>query len=382
MTVMTHNFIFHDTEGLTESAGLSGAPAIVTDPVKYGSHACQMDNADWYYIDHREAGESSQGNYEAWEFHINFQDKVPTSDTSRVFWIGGTTQFDIGIYIDLTSDLRVYDSSSGLIATVTDPFTVGTWYRIRILAERVDSTGIVKLWINDSLEVDLTSQNLSGDATDLCYFMCNNTNLQFTWDGFYYQTGAALDGSDFIDDPVYLGGYQNDAEDDTDQGSALDAGTWADASELPFTDGNYARYSTGGAAGHTRTDEGTRLGPGAYSGTPKSAKWLFRAQKPAAVAGTVHQLRMGKYVAADTYTDQTITPTTAWAEYIYCWDPVTRAWTPDSGNEFVAGMTIDSGGESFDIAELFCQLLVDAPAGGVFGGVARGVGRGVMEGVG
>jgi len=344
-----------------------------------------MDAGEEFWFSDVDSGEVSQGDWLGYDFWINFQDKVPSSLETLLSVHGSVASTDDwNLRIDTDSDLEVYDSTQTLLGTVTDPFTVDDWHRIQIQYQQLAS-GAFKMWVDKQLVVDETGKDLAGSAdwpTGAWYL--NNRGIQFTWDGFYHLSGGSGNLSDFIDDPDFLGPFQNTAEDATDQGTPLDTGAWNDTGEMPFNDSNVGIYTGGSAkAGHTRFDEGARLGPGAFPGTVYAYKGIFRSRKPATVAATVHNHRLGSLSPPSTenYTDYPHTPNTSIST-----TRIVRSSqdAPADGDYLLMGMTIDAGGEGFEVGEVCGFILTDAVVAveGMLGGVGRGVGRGVMEGVG
>lgn len=362
MAKMHHNFMNFAAQTLEVFSGTNGTPSISSAQAQNGSYSCLLDDsADSVQVSHRHSGESDQSLYKFCEFWIYFTDVTPAT-LSNFFRNASTVvaNADFSLELETDGDLAWRDGNNTVQATVTAPFTDNQWHRIRWNYLENATTGVFKLWIDESLVINLTGQDTQGsDSYSNFNFYGLASSEDYYIDAIYYGSGGAGDLSDFLQNPTFLGPFNNTAEDATDQGSTLDSGQWSDASEVPLSDTNFARYTTANAGGHTRTDEGTRVGPGTFSGIVCSAKWMNRGRKPSTVAATVHEYRMGKFSGSDTYTTAVRSLTEAWDTHIYIYDPNTRNWTPESGDYFVGGMQIDNGGEGFDLGEHNMFLLVD-----------------------
>lgn len=356
-----NNFVGFETGGL-EEASASGAPSVQAAIVRTGSYALDY-GAQGYEIAPFESV-SDAGDDQILGFAVYFTDLSPGS--LRSFLIA---QEDSGVqkawalYIDTNGDLGI-SPDTGAAQTILAPFTENTWHYIEILWQHLAS-GTMDVFIDGSAAASqFTGLDLTNGGTfDAYEFGTGGGSPSEYLDDFYCMSGATGTGDFLGPRTEVLGAYQNTAEDATDQGSALNNGTWADVGTTPFVDGTQADYQQNGAIeGYTICDEGLREGPaGDAPGTITGAKYIQRMARTNGSSPTTLDKSFGNSGDGVTSEDSASVLTVAFANFFEVSEAA--GVVPTNSENFAFGMgQTGSGGRDVLAHEMLACLLHTQPA--------------------
>ncbi len=376
MALTLNNFVGFETGGLEEASSITDSPIIVTDPVRTGIYALSVSGvgAERFNISPFESV-ADAGDDQIVGFAVLFPDSTPGVEsgffTAYEGGTGGTQLFQLSLETD--GDLRV-DFIAGGSETVGTPFADNKYFYIEIKWDHLDS-GAFDLHINEVSKISVSGKDMSGGGTFDTYSLETNV-MTALYDDFYCMSGATGTGDFLGKDAEVLGAYQNTAEDATDQGDALEAGTWAITGDTPgVDDGTPAQYTSTAKDGHTICDEGTRSGPNAAgegTGTIKGGKWVHRLQRGNG-GGTTHSSRYGHN--GDTAL-ATVALTASYKNFFIVKDD-SVAQVPTSSEDFAQGFKV-AGAQDMSCADIWAFLLhvsAGAPEGIAAKRLLVGVGR-------
>lgn len=355
------NFIGFETGGLEEAVSITNSPSVQSVIVRTGSYALELaGNAS---VADYEIDVIASGNQVVHGFAVRFTDVAPTNDVD--FWqYGRGTNRAIRLRLKTTGDLKLVDSDNVEIATETTPFTADKWHYIEIFWYSNPTTGQAIVDLDGVEIISVSTQNFEDDtgvAAD--YFTGTDTATEDIYFDDYYRITNANDG-DFLGPKVeVLGAYQNTVEDATDQGSALNNGTWADVGELPLVDGTQADYEqTGAIEGFTICDEGNRAGPaGDAPGTITGAKYIQRMARTNGSSPTTLDKSFGNNSDGVTAVDVAATLTAAFQNLFVVSEAA--GVVPTNSENFAMGMgQTGSGGRDVLAHEMMAFLLHVQPA--------------------
>ncbi len=261
----------------------------------------------------------------------------------------------------------------------TYQLSVDTWYYIEAFWSKRDS-GTSYLYVDGVERISFTGDADDGSPNATLALMCediitsSDPTTTFFFDNVYVKEDVVL--ADLIADSsgsapfVKIAGvYHNTAEDATDQGDTLDAGTWADMSDVPAADdaADAGYTATAAASGHQISDEGSRSGPSGdgITGTILGAAWAA-TMKRSGGGGTEHYLVYGHNGDVVTSADLVLANNT-WNSYVFISDVVVQSDTevPTTSESAAIGLAKNSGGRDGLCQDHYCQLLIEpdvAPA--------------------
>lgn len=357
MALILNNFVGVETGGLQEFSSTFGTPAADDGNPRSGTYSVYMDNAgENVHIRVEEGGTSDAGDKNIVGFGVYFDDTTPPVGEERFHagWYGFTAY---ELKLAANGDVTVWDGNGLKIGTIVAPFTDDTWHYVEVLWDG-DVVGDMEVWIDGNHELTVNNEDFAQEPSSY-QFRAPTPNTYF--DDMYCMTGAT-DSDDLLGPGAeVLGAYQNTVEDATDQGSTLDQGTWAIASDTPGVDDvNPAAYQNSGAqSGYTICDEGLRDGPaGDITGNVIGGKWYHRLQRDGG-GGTTHYKRWGKNAAL---TDTVVALTTSWQNFFQISEDGTYVPTINT-DYFSQGIRKSTGGQNNEAADIWSFLLHVAGVG-------------------
>lgn len=373
MALTLNNFIGFGTGGLQEVTSFVGSPVVQSTVVRTGSYALSIPVGVNYSasLDAFVVGDASNSYIFSSAVYLS---SAPSSNNSPV--LGALTDggIDICWYFRINTNRtgHLYDSTGSTHGT-TPALSLDEWHRIEVLFDFGDSVA-VELWIDGVKEIDVTGVDTdpnTGDSLASLYLAtASNGGGTRYFDDIYMMSGASS-ASDLLGQRVeVLGPFQNRNENDTDQGTTLDQGTWTDTADTPVVEeGTPAGYTGGGdQSGYVRTDEpdsalalGIRGGPfGLITGTSKGAKWIYRLKRGSG-SGTVHNKVFGQGSSLSDTTSSIIAVTlgTGYANFFQV--DVGSYMPVASDDYFCQGFRKQAGGREIYCAEIWSFLLHLAP---------------------
>ena len=265
--------------------------------------------------------------------------------------IGYEIEIDSIAYLETDGDLYLGDTDLTNNTTVTNPFTVDTWHYVEFYWS--NTNGGTLLFFVDGVQKGSLVGNFSGtiERWRIINNNASNPSLIINIDDVYIADGATstteLLGSNFCVSKVYQGDGL------TTEGSALNAGSWANTQEFPGNDTNTASYTGTPLSGGTTLTGGSRQGPNgdaALSGTRKCVLGVFRAKRGSG-GGTTHKLRLGNNT--DGMTDFTIAITTSFVNWWVLSESESVAATFTEYGKM--GMSV-SGAQDIVMADMYYML--------------------------
>ena len=291
------NLVGFETGGLEETVASAGTPDATEETVvRFGIRSCKLAGAATSAsidIDTNVAGTTGSTTNHIVGFAFQTNDITPTTDVDILEAQTGAGGKPIGLRFEATTgDLIVLDNASNEVGTITAPFTVNTWHYIELWHENTSGAGAnsdCEVFIDEISKITITNEDFDLGATISFYRFTGGTttNEDIYIDDFYtlFDTAQISTSADVFGD-FAVKGFQNTAEDATDQGDTLADGTWALVSETPGNSGtsNDASYvDTGNLTGSTIMDEGSRAGPSGDSdvtgATIKGAKFISNLKR-------------------------------------------------------------------------------------------------------
>ena len=344
-----------EMNGNNELDGTSGSPTIVTSPVMDGIYCWELTSGDMVELDNNRIGAAAPSNDHYAGFKFRFTDTTPGSDTQ--FWRAeeaGTTILNLTLKTDGTIDVGY---KSGSPDNISPTLTNDTNHAFEIWWQLGASSNI-KVYVDGTNVLDTTSKDTGTAAfSNYEYFYPGATGYvdsMFSAWGISAASDLLTNGSKVW---VFSKAHNNTAEDATDQGSTLDSGSWANASEIAANDSNEAIYTASTADGHTRMDEGTRSGPrGLLTGKTAILGWHVARLKRASGGGTTHEFSYGRFDSVDTTDHLTDTGESLATGYADFWFIDTTNFPADANDDFAVGMTV-SGNQDMHIGDFWSMIL-------------------------
>ncbi len=377
MALTLNQFIGFETGGLEEATSTAGTPeATEATVVRSGIRSLKMDGVNDNYSFNPLGIVASGGTGNILGFAFYTTDKTPSGTRQFVRMADDVDALILNIQLETNGDVVLLDNT-GSNTAINDPFTINQWHYIELFWEHSDS-GSWELFVDGTSVGSGSSRDMSGGGTlDECSFFDIGQGIQY-FDDVYWLSGATsisdrLGGSSISEMPEVFG-YQNTAEDATDQGDTLDNGTWALVSETPLNEGtsNDAFYDVGSAQkdGHTVTDEGSRSGPSGDANIDgdsniKGGKWIHRLKRESG-SGVDHVTVVGHN---GNTSEQAVTLGTGYGTFFYF---SVGADLPTSSETFAIGFGSSStgdgvGGRDPVCGEQWAMLLHVPSAAGLIG---------------
>ena len=292
MALTLKNFYGWETAGLEEIGTSAGSPdPTETTIVRTGTYSLKCPgaatkasvNIAW------SIGTNQVG---VLGFGVYLKDVTPTNDIILASGVGV-----FSLVLEATSgDLLLKDSADITVDTATAPFSVDIWYFVEVIIDNGTANTTSEVFVDNSPVI-----SGAGDFNSILGFaklQGSDTASEDVYFDDIYTLRDATDSSDRYGN-FAVKGFQNTAEDATDQGDTLADGTWALVSETPGNSGtsNDASYvDTGNLTGSTIMDEGTRAGPSGDSditgATIKGAKFISNLKRSAG-GGREHKILYG-----------------------------------------------------------------------------------------
>ncbi len=278
-------------------------------------------------------------------------------------------------------DVKIGNAGFGsYIATLTAPFSLNAWHWVECRWQNSASAAL-DIWIDGVSKVSLTGQNLFRTSAFGSYTWRghNAAGKDIYIDDIYTAHGAS-GTADFLggasNTVQVIGPYQSTAAGATDQGTALDAGTWANVSETPVNDTNTAAYTN--HSGSTITSGGTRPGPNGDTrftyGTIIAAKWVHRLKR--AAGGVTYNKLYGNSV--DGVTTTSVALTASFANYVTVSE--SASVVPQATEYFQHGFSV-VGADTATASEIWAFLLqYTTPSTVTYPKLERGI-RGLNRGL-
>jgi hypothetical protein len=359
MALTLNNFVGFETGGLEEVSASTGSPTAQTSVVRTGSYALQAagERVD---IDLVEGGTSDAGDQYIVGFAYHVSDKTPASE-SHIVRGSGASSINFSLRLQTDGDVVLWDETGTTRGTATDPLTENKWHYFELLWENLASGDFI-VYLDGSEIINVTNQDFHAeDLTRYIFWGPSTTGAYF--DDVYMMSGATGTGDFLGPRTEVLGAYQNTAEDATDQGSALNNGTWANVGQTPFNDGTVADYQQNGAiAGYTICDEGNRAGPaGDAPGTITGAKYIHRMARTNGSSPTTLDKSYGNSVDGVTSKDMASVLLVTYANFFEVSEAA--GVVPTNSENFAFGMgQTGSGGRDVLAHEMCAMLLHTQPA--------------------
>lgn len=294
MTDIT-NMVGFETGGDEEAEDVIGGASVATDQVKNGSYSLKASVAgDGFRL------RSIDGDTLAIQDNRIAAIKVRFSSVSSGIFlvnedVNGVDNFSIGL--SNSAKLEVFDRSGVSVAVGSLTFVVDTWYSLEIFWETRNTNAPMEIDVDGVNDISIAGEDFDGGISDWAMILQAPTSNDIWFDD-YYRLADVAGSSDFLGPNTYISkSYQNTAEDDADQGDALDRGRWNDMADLPGVDEKKLAGYTANAAlsGYTRYDEGSRAGPLTdIIDNVIAAKWVWRVRRTGG-SPTEHYLRYGAF---------------------------------------------------------------------------------------
>lgn len=261
-----NNICGFETGDTTELATATGGANVQSTIARSGGYALELPagaTSIWRPFDNKP--KASDRHIPAFYYYPT--STTPTVDTFICLIRDSANDASLNIRFLTTGDVRLESEGSTTVGTVTDPLTANAWNLFEVFAENIDS-GDVVLRINGVNEITSSGNDFRapGGPWDHIQFRNDSGSDITTYiDDCYWRSGVSgiTDSIGSILGDYEIFAYQKTDGGATDQGNALDTGTWALASETPAVTGagNRGEYTTTDAAGSMRTNSGSRSGP-------------------------------------------------------------------------------------------------------------------------
>ena len=139
--------------------GSVGSPTVVTSPVHHGTYAlkCPGTRSGVYLIDQVVS-----------DAFLRFQARRNTTPTASMnigeLWDSGYG-YGVYAYVDTSNVLYLHAPSGNYSSGVT--LSVDTWYCIKIERKVGSGNGLAKLWVNEVLKVERTTETITGNTFEI-----------------------------------------------------------------------------------------------------------------------------------------------------------------------------------------------------------------------
>lgn len=217
--------------------------------------------------------------------------------------------------------IRLYDANNGILGTSSNnTVAADTWHYFQILFTK-SNFGNIRVDVDGETIFNLTgsTSDLEGSASAYMepFFKGQGPNVIEAVDIYvpsWYVISGCSSWDDLPNDHEVVGPYQmavNSATPDPGAGDDLDTGTWDDAAEVPFNDGNYVRYTTNQQGVVTTSSSAGGKTPGPYGDNRIAgddnilgASWVLRWKALSGFGNAFH------FLYGDTPSDQEDTDNT------------------------------------------------------------------------
>ncbi|MCH8000583.1 MAG: hypothetical protein IIA34_02825 [Proteobacteria bacterium] len=353
MALALNDFSGAETGGLEETSATVGTPSAPTANPRSGARAYRLAAGDAIEFAPFATVADAGTDYVVGA-SVSFDDVTPAAAVPFLSLREGAAEF---LRLELTpgGDVRVVDANGATIRTITGPFTAAAHHFVEIYFQH-SASATVEVFIDDASQGSDSAQDLTDAGTFDTVRFENAAASAATLDvdDYYLKSGATSAADRF--GPVEVFGYQAWPNSGTDNGSALDVGTWDLAGETPLdaSAGHIVSYTANNKNGSADSD-GTGGGP---SGDPnidgdsniKAAKWVFHARRTTG-SNSAPFLRYGDTGAT---TDSGAILTTSFANHVFLSE---TANVPSSSQFFRMGGGKGSGGRDVEIGEMWGMLL-------------------------
>lgn len=357
-----NTFTGFETGGLEEVNSSGNAPTLDSTTKRTGTYSlqCAGKSPEAFVV-----FATTDSNDQLFGFAVRFSDVTPAANVEFLHVDNAAlTVAHMRLRMKTDGNLVIVDANDSEVASVANPFTAGQWHTVEVRLGKgnsancgvwVDGTSVLFVSAGDfqSGTADMTRIGLRGSPT---------TGEQINFDDFYSyhtvdsNTERLSNGIAALPFWEVLGPYQNTAEDGTDQGDALNDGTWALMSETPANEGtsNDGGWTGTPRSGYMITDEGTRLGPASDTrftyGTGVASKFLHRIKRGTG-GGTTHNRIYG--TSASQTTEAFPTALTVGYENR---ETLSTAHLPTTSQSFAVGMGV-SGAQDIIAADIWAFYL-------------------------
>lgn len=318
MALTLGNFIGFETGGLEEVEGLASSPAVDDAYPRTGRYCLECSSGDDRVYIKAFVNGTDQGDFYVAGFAFRTPDATPSTTSTIFVATDSVYQWHWFLRLTTTGYLEIQDNTLSNFTATTTQLQDNTWYYIEISWEKQNLDGQMDIYIDGVSELAITTADLD-DGGALAYygFGFTTTYIDTYFDDFYCYSGASSGATNM--QGIYtrvIGPFANTEEDATDQGTTLTVGTWADTSEVPFNDSNYAGYDGNDDQGHTRFDEGRLENTqDAYKQFfTLGLKWISRNDYDG--TKTPMYMRYGwEQLGSDWMFNESVTPTKAFVNY-------------------------------------------------------------------
>lgn len=362
----TLNRFLHYNSGGIEQAdnGNAGSPLVSSAASLHrtGDYGLTLDTtSDW--VSHNPfLGISAVDAHHGFILYVKFA-STPTAD-ARFFETRASGGQVLRLWRTSSSTIIVTDTAGTTQVTSTGTAGNDVWHKIRVYYN-LNNSGAVSLELNDATPDTGTGDFDAGSAIvdelllwgtaengrtafDLCAYYTGVNSTSKLGDLPANGSGADLEKWSFLGDGS-----------PTTSGTALDAGSWPNTQERPFSATNQAEYTGGTSSGFVVTD-GTNGGPngsGDIDGDSNilAGHWMWEMTRGNG-GGTQHQIVWGNDVDGQTTDNVTIGSTSAPGD-IFEVLSVAATRVPLSTEEFAIGMAKDGGARDMRIVDCLCTVL-------------------------
>jgi hypothetical protein len=353
MALTLNDFSGAETGGLEETSATVGTPTAPTANPRSGARAYRLAAGDAIEFAPFATVADAGTDYVVGA-SVSFDDVSPAAAVPFLSLREGAAEF---LRLELTTggDVLVVDAGGATIRTISGPFTAAAHHFVEVYFQH-SASGTVEVFIDDASQGSDSARDLTDGGTFDTVRFENAAASAATLDvdDYYLKSGATAAADRF--GPVEVFGYQAWPSSDTDNGSALDLGTWDLAGETPLdaSAGHIVSYTANNKNGSADSD-GTGGGPSGDSNIDgdsniKAAKWVFHAQRTNG-SNSAPFLRYGDTGGT---TDSGDILTTDFANHVFLSETTN---VPSSTQFFRMGGGKGSGGRDVEIGEMWGMLL-------------------------
>ena len=353
MALALNDFSGAETGGLEETSATVGTPSAPTANPRSGARAYRLAAGDAIEFAPFATVADAGTDYVVGA-SVSFDDVTPAAAVPFLSLREGAAEF---LRLELTTggDVLVVDANGATIRTIAGPFTAAAHHFVEVYF-RHSASGTVEVFIDDASQGSDSAQDLTDGGTFDTVRFENAAASAATLDvdDYYLKSGATAAADRF--GPVEVFGYQAWPNAGTDNGSALDLGTWDLAGETPLdaSAGHIVSYTANNKNGSADSD-GTGGGPSGDSNIDgdsniKAAKWVFHAQRTNG-SNSAPFLRYGDTGGT---TDSGDILANGFAIFVFLSETTN---VPSSSQFFRMGGGKGSGGRDVEIGEMWGMLL-------------------------
>lgn len=333
-------------------------------------------------------------NAHAFGFYVWLTDVAPKPNWYLLCVEASKGVTDAKFYFVDGGALAVYDANNNLVTTTGNVLNEGAWNLVRIFLTIDGASSAMVVEVNGAEVIDETNQDFDcGVGSTVQVRFSGQGGLaakpcDMYVGGAYAYSGATEADFDWLKGDFGCPAYPCDLNSATpNAGDDLDSGQWDDTGDIPWNDGNDARY--------TASDrKGVVTMPGPYGDSDIAdgdailgASFLVRWYASSLLTGNTFYFHYGKCPQNDPDTDHT-TWTDLGASMSIENDLIiatAEAVVPGVGAYFQCGMRTKTGfpAGSIQMKDCLCSLLVQRAGGSSFQlerGMHRGAARGILRG--